>query len=110
MAGKRDYENDQDLNQHSEPGYDYQWNQWYSYPPYGYYPSYGAARVSPGHSQCRSQAQCGLQSALSNQEDNDGSDTESDDENVDAPSSSQKVDHVDEFLGHTIMVHVDGED
>ena len=68
-----------------------------THPPYGYYPSYGAARVSPGHSQ----------SALLNQEDNDGSDTESDDVNVDAPSSSQKV---DEFLGHTIMEHEDGED
>lgn len=98
MAGKQDYKNDQDLNQ-----YYYQWN---TYSPYGYYPSYSAARVSPGHSQW-SQAQCGLQSDLLNQEDNDGSDTKTDDENVDAPSSSQKV---HEFLGHTIMEHVDGED
>ena len=87
MAGRCGYEDEQ--LEDSETGSDYPWNQWYSYPPYGYYP-YGAARMSP-HCQW-SRAQCGSQSAMSNSEDNDASEIDSEDEDIDAPASSQKVD------------------
>ena len=87
MTGRRGYEDEQ--LEDSETGSDYLWNQWYSYPPYGYDP-YGAARMSP-HSQW-SRAHCGPQSAMSNPEDNDASEIDSKDEDIDAPASSQKVD------------------
>ena len=83
MAGRRDYEDEQ--LEYSETGSDYLWNQWYGYPPYGYYP----ARVSP-HSQW-SRASCGSQSAMSNPEDNDASEKDSEDENTDTPASYQNV-------------------
>ena len=84
MADKRDYKDDQlNLYQHSETGYEY-WNHWYGYYPYGAVP-----RMSP-QSQW-SWAQCVSQLALSNPEDNDALETDSEDEHIDAPSSSQRV-------------------
>ena len=85
MADKRDHEDDR--FEYSETGYDY-WSRWYSYPPYGYYP-YGA-RPNP-QSRSWSQAQCGSQIAVLNPDDHDGSETDSEDENTDGASLSQKV-------------------
>ena len=81
MADKREYEDDQlNLYQHSETGYEY-WNHWYGYLPYGYYPLYDTGpRISPQSQWSR--AQCVSQSALSNPEDNDASETDSEDEHI----------------------------
>ena len=96
MADKRD--DRLDLFQYSEKGYDY-WNQWYSYPPYGYYP-YDVSRMSRGSQSLSQAAQSGSQSAISNPEDHDISETDSEDENSDTAPLSQKV---GKFGGHSYL-------